>query len=195
MRAALTLAALLSTSPAFAGGVGVLATGGVRTDTVYWYDANDEMAQIRQPQLLVLTGAGGEFLLGDRDDKILGVFRGYWLMVGPETDPAKLTSRTDAEVVANWREEPQHVGMGTVGVQWGFLGDPRKLQLNAVGSAGSGFLTSDHREFVQVELGLGGSYTFARSFQAHLSVVGTGMMRKTPAFGANVYGGIRYLID
>ena len=85
--------------------------------------------------------------------------------------------------------------MGTIGVQWGFLGDPEGLQLNAVGAVGSGFLTTDRQEFFYAELGVGGSYNVNRAMQLYVSVNGNMQFRKSPNFGFQGYGGIRYMFD
>lgn len=44
----LALAGLTYTTDAHAGGVGVLGTVGMRSDTVYFYDSANDMAQYRQ---------------------------------------------------------------------------------------------------------------------------------------------------
>src|SRR5678816_3849010 len=107
--------ALFAASPAFAGGFGLVFTGGANTDQVFYYDQADNMAQHQQDQLLPLMGAGVEFVLGDKDDRIEGVFRGYWQRDMPEKDPAAHAEIAPGDVVSAIREEPRDIGVGTFG--------------------------------------------------------------------------------
>ena len=89
MRSALPLLAALASAPAFAGGVGLIGAGGLYTERVYFYDAAGD--QYKQSQVIGSYGAGIEIALGDRDDRILGISRLYWVQDTPEKDPANST--------------------------------------------------------------------------------------------------------
>src|SRR5262245_8365116 len=65
------LLAAIASAPAHAGGLGIVATGGMHTDRAYYYNAEGE--QGIDNQTLPQAGIGIEGLLGDRDDKILGM--------------------------------------------------------------------------------------------------------------------------
>lgn len=192
----LLAAALAFPAPAFAGGVGLTLSSGITTDTVYFYDASDNMAQYQQSQVIPNFGTGLEFVLGDRDDKITGLFRAFWLQDAAQKDPATTTSLVDpADVVANVREVPNNIGLATFGIQWGFLGKPDKFQLGAVTSLGAGFLTTDHSEFALGEAGLNCTYMFGRSIQAYAEVGAVARYRKVFRPGGQAHLGVRVLFD
>ena len=100
---------LFASSTAWAGGVGIVGTGGMHTETVHFYSSvdaiGDPYANFRdydQYQLSQTLGNGGfgiELMLGDRDDKITGVFRGFYNIDQPQQDPATVTSLVAAEAV------------------------------------------------------------------------------------------------
>jgi hypothetical protein len=195
MRFAITTLGILLSSNAYAGGIGLLATGGMYTETVRFYDSSDEFKQYQQEQTIGTYGTGIEFSLGDRDDKILGLARWYWIQETPQKDPALSTGLVDPDnVVANWRDKTRNVGMFSVGLQWSFW-TKDKLRLNANAMFGSGFLTTDHTEFFIAELGAGASYRFARNIDAHLAVQYAVRNRKGLSHGMNTYAGVRYLFD
>ncbi len=190
--------ALLSclSTPAFAGGIGLMGQGGFRNQTVYFYDSSDNMRQYSLSQALANFGGGLELLIGDRDDRIIGTFKGYYVFESPERDPGTLTSLVEpANVVANWREEPRHIGVIAVGLQVGIIGDPSDKQLVAVADIGSGFLTRDHTEYLQVQVGAGGTIALSREIflfgqaQYHMRAF------KGLTHGASVSVGARYLFD
>lgn len=189
------LVALLATLAAHAGGIGLLGAFGGRTETVYYYDSSENFEQLSKPQLIVGMGAGVEFMLGDRDDRITGLFRAYGLREAPEKDPALTTDRDPGAIVANWREEPKLIGIGTFGVQWGILGDPNEWQFGVVTELGSGFLTPDHTEFLLIQGGPMFHYMIGPSLQLHAEVEYGVRMRKNVQHGAVAYVGARWLFD
>jgi hypothetical protein len=196
MRPAACLLALLASGPAFAGGIGLIATGGFHGEKVYFYDSSAENRQYSIGETIPSLGGGIEVLLGDADDRFTGVMRGYYLMDAPQRDPAELTALVDpADVVGEHREEPRHLGMATVGLQWGFLGDPQGLMAVAVGSFGSGFLTTDHTEFMMLELGGGVSWEFARNLRLYANAEYALRYRKGLSNGMNGYAGVRWFFD
>jgi hypothetical protein len=190
------LLALLVSSPALAGGIGAVATGGFHSERVYFYDSSKEMRQYSLGETLPHFGGGLEVLLGDKDDRFTGVMRAYYLMDTPQQDPAGITQLVEpANVVSEYRTEPRHLGMATVGLQWGFIGDPQGLMAVAVGSFGSGFLTTDHTEFMILELGGGASWEFARDLRLFANVEYALRYRKGMHQGVNAYAGLRWFFD
>ncbi|MFT7520059.1 MAG: hypothetical protein ACI9MC_002203 [Kiritimatiellia bacterium] len=196
MRVALTVLALLVTTNAVAGGVGLLATGGLYNERVYFYDKSDNYRQYQQTQTIGTMGTGLELTLGDRDDRVNGIARAYWQLETPQSDPANLTGLVDpGNVVAAYREEARHIGIFTVGMQIMLLGSPDKFSLNLVGTAGSGFLTEDHTEFLMLELGTGANYRIARNLELNVTAQAHLRYRKWTRMGVTSYAGMRVLFD
>ena len=134
MRLPIALFALTMATDALAGGLGVVATTSLHTETVYFYDGSTspDPSQLQMNQTLPSYGTGLEFVLGDKDDRIVGIFRGYWMQDAAQRDPASLTKTVDPDdVIANYRDTPRNIGMGTVGLQIGFLGRPESFQATA----------------------------------------------------------------
>ncbi len=202
MLALATALLTLATPTAQAGGIGVLATGGFRGETLYFYDRSDDFTKYQIGETIGNFGGGIEVMLGDRDDRIVGHFRGYYMAETPEYNPANVTSLVaPADVVAAWRQDIRHVGMVTVGLQFGLFGDPDRVQLVAVADIGSGFLTNDHSEFLIAEVGPGitigfpGSEGFMRDTQFWANGVFALRQDRGFKYGANVYTGLRYMFD
>jgi hypothetical protein len=194
--AAACLLGLGASFSASAGGVGAVVLGGMHTDTVYFYDSANDYAQYKQTQIAPNMGGGVEVLLGDRDDRITGVFRGYFVQDAAQKDPATLTEIVSPDdVVANVRTIPRNIGVGTFGLEWGFLGSTDSFQLIIVTALGSGFLTTDHSEFMLGELGGGFTYRFGRNLEAYAEVVYQARYRKGFAHGSNGYAGARFRFD
>lgn len=211
-----TLLSLLFTAPASAGGLGVLASAGAHTEELYFYanaDSDDNVyadlrdyEQFRMSQTLSNFGGGVELVLGDRDDKIVGNCRFYWLVDGAQRAPTAdqaynptdggqpRTIPLDNQVVAR-REEARHLGLGMVGLSWGFIGKPDGLMLSAVGHVGSAFITFDHTEFLAADLGPSISYRAARQVQVYGEAQYMMRYRKGFNHSANVLVGARYLFD
>ncbi len=205
--AAALVACTVLPAQAFAGGVGIVATGGMRNDPVYFYDNTDcdasgDCAQYKAQQLRPNVGGGLEFVLGDRDERISGVFRGYWTMEPPQVNPAD-NEPTDVDgnvlapedVTSNVRDTNRHIGLASFGAQWGLVGEPDKFQLTLITTAGAGFLTSDHTEFLFVQAGPGFTYRTSRSTQLFVDLEYMMRFRKGFTHGANAYVGMRYLFD
>jgi len=198
MRALVVLTASLVASPAFAGGVGVIGTGGMMTEPVYFYDKSNQFAQCRDTQLVANYGTGVEFVLGDRDDKIEGVFRGYWNQVAPEKMPSGTTGSCQVasdNVVSAPRTEARNVGVGTFGVQWGIFGKPDKWQVGLVSSLGTGFLTSDRTEYLLAQGGPFATLRFGHDFEGYVELDADAHFRKEWTFGGSGQLGVRYLFD
>lgn len=188
---------LLASSPAFAGGIGLVLTGGATNNTLYFYDRSNDYAQFAQAQTIPNFGGGLEFILGDRDDKITGVFRGFYMQDSPQQNPAngKTFGVAPEDIVSNWREKPRHIGAGTFGISWGILGSPDKAQLTIISAAGSGFLTTDHTEFFMLQAGVGGTFRVTPAVQAFVDVEYGIRWHKEITYGPTGYAGLRYLFD
>ncbi len=143
MRHAVAALALLSSFPAYAGGVGVFVAGGAHTEQM-WYHSNVALDASGQPvrlkdyrdypkyeliETLPHAGAGLEFLLGDRDDRVVGTFRFAYMLDGPQVDPGEVSNEVAQEhVVADWRDTVRHVGVGSIGINIGLLGSPEPVR-------------------------------------------------------------------
>ncbi len=207
MRIVVTTAlGLVLSSPALAGGIGATFTGGARTERVFFYSNADEdgellqeesdFEQFQMQQTLPHLGAGIEFILGDRDDKIVGVTRLYYLVDAPQIDPAEITTQVDSDfVVANIRDEPRNLGYGMVGLSWGIIGDPSNFMFNAVGHVGSAFLTFDRTEHLSFDIGPGVSYKVARQVVVFGDLVYQARFRKEWSHSGNLFVGARYMFD
>lgn len=189
------IALLLLSSTAQAGGVGLYTQGGAYNERLYFHraDPNAEsgVGPIEQDsQLLPMAGAGIEILLGDRDSRIVGISRIYWQMEGPQSTPD-----LPGQIIAQPREDLRHVGVFSVGLQAGLVGNPDKAMLTAVGLIGSGFLTIDHTEYVFGDFGVGGTYRLGRSLELYGNLMGHVRFRKWARGGAVGAAGIRVLFD
>lgn len=183
--------ALLASSPAHAGGIGVTMMGGLHSDRVYSYTYNEDTAQYDQfieNQMNPNYGAGFEFILGDKDNKISGMFRAFPMFDAPLADPEK----GDTFAI---RKVARAIGMMDAGLQFGFLGDPGQIQMTAVGSLGSGFLTTDYTPFIQVQAGVGGTWMAARHVQVAAAITGGARYRRTFYPITSLTLGVRYLFD
>lgn len=188
----LALASLtLYAAPASAGGIGIVTTAGLHGDRVYSYeeDVNGVATQMDpENQLNPNFGGGLEIVLGDKDLKIMGIFRGYYLQDAPEQEPKN-------GPIFNVREIPRDLGVISAGLQWGIIGDPGALQLTAIGTLGAGVFTDDFTQYALAEAGVGGTWMAARRVQVAASVTGGARYRKSFYPTTNAYLGVRYLFD
>ncbi len=184
--------ALFAAAPAHAGGIGLIGTGGMHGDRVYGYTTDPDTGDVKQAppelQLNANYGTGLELTLGDRDNRIVGVFRFWYLQDAPQSPPKV------GDVYAI-RTNSRDIGMFSGGIQWGLVGDPTRLQLTALTLIGSGFLTKDFTEFAIGEAGVGGTFNPNRHMQIFLEATGGIRYRKRvyPTVGATA--GVRYLFD
>lgn len=190
MLSALTI--LLSAPTALAGGFGVLGTGGIHGDRVYVYSENSVgQAEQETPidQLNPNFGGGLEMILGDKDYKINGFLRMYYLADWPVQAPA-------GDYTYNLRTTSvRDIGMAEAGLQFGIWGEPEAFQLCIIGIIGSGLLTNDQTEFMTAEAGFGFTYTMKRNIQLHAEVDGGIRYRKRIYPTVNGTAGVRYLFD
>lgn len=197
---------LLASAPAFAGGVGVMGQVGAHTEKVYFYssrtadgeeileEANYE--QFSQRQALADVGGGLEFLLGDRDDRVKGVFRVYYNLDTAQQDPAETTTVVNSDfVISQPRESARHIGMASVGLDWGVVGNPDSFQAGLSAHIGSGFLTADKTEFFTILVGPTASYRFTRQVSVFADLQYRVRFRKELSNGAGVVLGARYMFD
>jgi hypothetical protein len=187
----LTTSALLVSTPASAGGVGLLVKGGAHVDRVYSYTLNESTAEYDQfieNQFNTNYGTGLEFVLGDKDNKITGVFRGYYMADTPLQNP----SEGDTYAI---RTTTRPIGVIDAGLQFGFLGDPGQIQMTAVTFLGSGFMTEDYTQFIFGEAGIGGTVMVARHMQLVASATGGARYRRRFFPTTSVNLGVRYLFD
>lgn len=190
------LLALVASSDAWAGGLGLFGTGDIRTQHTYYYRNGNSLDQYELTQWILGGGAGFEVILGDKDDRLTGVFRGYWVLEAPEKNPADLNPEIPAnEVTAAVREEPRNVGVAMAGLSWAYWGDPEGFALTAQAMLGSGFLTKDHTEYFQAEIGPGVSWEFAKDFRLFFDANYQFRYRKGTQHGVSAYLGVRYLFD
>jgi hypothetical protein len=193
---AVSLLALATPSDALAGGVGVTMGGGLHQDRAYYYNEDgDQGIDTQYPKNL---GIGAELLLGDRDDRVLGLVRGYVARDGGLQNP---------DPVANGEDPGEYVfpdveaaggsskGAFAVGIQWGLWGDPNGFQLIANSLIGAHFWTVDNLETALFQAGVGVTYTVNERFQFMGSVDATSRFRKHFYWGSDVWVSARYMFD
>jgi hypothetical protein len=193
----LVAAALAIPAPVQAGGIGLLGVAGIHNERAYYYNA--ELVQGIEQQYRPTMGGGIEAVLGDRDDRIHGVARGYYLRDSPQLEP---TPEGLDDPIFDIRDAPMHCGIATVGVLWGILGDPNAFQLHLVTHVGAGIVTvngeteeASSLEFVLAEAGAGAEYRIARDVQLYVDAVFAGRYRKRFYPGANGVIGVRVIFD
>lgn len=202
--------ALLAAAPAWAGGVGVFVHGGAHAEKVFFYSDHsiegaeltntDDYPQFSENQAVLQGGSGLEFLLGDRDDKIQGVFRVYYNVDAPQSEPGPPTGADDPTIEQEWiisahRDKARHVGMASMGLSWGIVGNPNKFQAGVSAHLGSGFLTNDHSEFFNIQLGPMITYRLNRQLTGFADLHATARFRKEFGFGGQAMVGMRYMFD
>ena len=208
MRTLISALCLLLASNAYAGGFGLLFNGGVHTERVFYYSSHQygegepvayespsDYEQYEMIQTLPNLGTGLELVLGDRDDRVVGTFRFFYAMDAAQMNPADEAEIQKVHVVAAHRENSRHMGIGMVGINWGFIGQPSGLMAGATAHVGSGFLTTDHTEFLTWDIGPTVMYKVARSVQIHADALYQGRFRKGYSHGFTGYAGVRYLFD
>ena len=191
------IALLAVPSASFAGGLGIIASSGVQSGKAYYY--NLEGDQGSDVQFRPSTSFGGEAILGDPDDKIIGVVRVYGTWNSPLQNPdiaGDCDGTTDDYVCPDYNSlgiDP--VGAMTIGIQWGLWGDPRGTQFGLSTMLGSAFATPDNLEYFIGEPGAFASYTFAEKYQVYGQANASVRYRKTFTVGGNAYVGVRYMFD
>ncbi|MFT5585074.1 MAG: hypothetical protein ACI9VR_002662 [Cognaticolwellia sp.] len=197
--ASLLAGAALVSTPALAGGVGLIGGGGMGTTPIYAYEDGNSNPYIIN-QLRPRTGFGAQVVLGDRDDRFVGVGRFYWQAQLPQTDvgveDAAAAQGAEGPVQYAINTDTINVGIGTAGIQWGIWGDRTGgLAINALTCIGAGIMTADAREFLVLELGPGVQYSLNKRVQVNAEILYQARYRK--GFDHAVTGtvGARYLFD
>ena len=157
-------ALLLVPTDAFAGGVGVMATGGLHAAKAYYYSPSGQQGIDNQNR--PNFGGGLEVTIGDSDDRINGLMRLYANTDLPTTIPTVSgIDPADAIYPPAHEQDPRVDGVATMGVQWGLYGDPSRAQLIATTLFGSAFATRDNLEYFIGDIGVGGTYTVNSRYQ------------------------------
>ncbi len=195
MRSIVLSALFLAPAPALAGGFGLLVGGGFHADRVYSYtkEANESYTRNDPETQFNMNGGGGfEIVLGDRDNSVLGIFRGTYV-----TDAAQSVPEADdsENTFSNVRTTTRAIGEASAGLQWGVLGESDGKQLTVLTNLGSGLFTTDLTEYVKADVGVGGTWMLTSEVQLQGSVNGGFRYRKAfyPTVDATV--GVRYLFD
>ena len=195
--AAAVLGALaLVPTNAEAGGAGVVLSGGFHQDRAYYY--NEDGDQGIDTQLPMNTAYGGELLLGDRDDRVLGIVRGFVARDAALKNPdPKALGEASGEYTFPDVEAagPTVRGAASVGIQWGLWGDPNGFQLIATSLIGSQFWTIDNLETAVFQAGVGVTYTVNERYQFAASLDATSRFRKRFYWGSDVWLSARYMFD
>ncbi len=192
-----TGAALLPASTAFAGGVGVTMGAGFHQDQAYYY--RDDGEQGIDKQMPSNSGIGVEVMLGDRDDRVLGIVRGYVARDGALTNPDPIALGEDPAYTYIYPDVEaaggRSMGAAAVGIQWGLWGDPTGFQVIANTLIGSQFWTKDNLEAAFFQPGVGVTYTINERFQFMGALEGTARFRKHFRYGADMWVSARYMFD
>ncbi len=216
MRNLVLSTALLLSSPALAGGVGFIGHGGVHGERVYFYSAVDPVSgasyadplnypQFRTTQIIPQFGGGLELILGDRDDRIQGVFRGVYTMDGAQSNPCSTTCTVDsggnrvtldgASVVSAHRSKARHVGLVSMGLNIRLIGESDGFQFGASVHLGSGALTNDHSEYLQFAAGPMVSYRLSRLVFGFADLQYVTRYRRAFQHGVQGVAGVRLMFD
>lgn len=188
------LSAATLSAPAFAGGVGIMGTGGLHEAKAYYYD--DLGRQGIDTQQRPNAGFGGEVLLGDKDDRIQGLMRIYANVDWPTNEPTLSGVDADEAIYpAAHLEAPRVDGTITMGVQWGLWGDPTGFQLTATTLFGSAFITPDNLEHLIAEGGVGATYMMSDRLQLAGTLAFAGRYRKQITISESAFISARYLFD
>ncbi len=188
----LALAGLALPGTAAAGGVGVITNAGMHQARAYYYNAEGDQGIDTQQRLNY--GIGGIAVLGDKDDRIQGVMRVFFLQDQPLAEP-NTGNTADPVYPAEHEQGWKSFAVMTAGIQWGLFGDPTGLQLTLETHAGSGFASPDALEFLLIEVGPGGTWTIADDLQLYGNLAASVRYRKRAYIAENLYVGVRYLFD
>lgn len=186
------LAGLALPSTALAGGVGLLTNAGFHQARAYYYNAEGDQGVDVQQRFNY--GVGGIAVLGDKDDRVQGIMRMYFMQDQPLAEP-NVGDTADAIFPAEHEQDWSSYGVMTAGIQWGLFGDPTALQLTLETHAGSGFASADSLEFLLVEAGPGFTWNVVDNLQAYGSVSASMRYRKRFYLAENMNLGVRYLFD
>jgi len=177
--------------PAFAGGFGLLANGGMHAAPAYYYAPSG--AQGVDNQFRPNVGYGAEILIGDSDDRILGVMRAYINNDWPTTAPN--VTIEDAAIPPADEQDIRFDGIITIGAQWGIWGEPLGFQLIATSMIGCAAATIDNLEYLIAEGGIGVTYNLSEQMQLASTIAVAGRYRKSLSHAESGFVSVRYLFD
>ncbi len=206
---AYALVVLFASAPAYAGGVGPMVMGGFHTEPVAFYSSEIDggegpvipdlgsYEQFLETQIIGNAGGGLELMLGDRDDLIQGVFRGFYMVDLPQHQPDPNNELVDADaLVVAIREDVRHLGLGTVGINFGVArAVQNKLKFSVALHLGAAFATFDQAEFFLGQLGGNLSYLVRRNAEVYVDVSYGLRARKDLSHGLYGAAGVRVLFD
>ena len=177
---------------ALAGGIGVFTQAGVHQGFAYYYDVYE--TQGIDSQFLPHYGIGIEGILGDRDDRLKGIFRISVNQDQPLSDP-DLPAEGDFYFPQESSKGSRNDGLISIGLQWGIWGEPTEFEVVATTLLTSGFWTVDSLEYFVVDLGAGATYSPQENLQFFGIASFSPRYRKQLAFGGQATLGARFLFD
>lgn len=175
-----------------AGGIGLFTQSGLHQSYAYYYDVYE--TQGVDSQFLPHYGVGFEGILGDRDDRLKGIFRISWNQDQPLQDP-----EVPADGVFYFPNEKEKGtrddGLISIGLQWGLWGEPTKFEVVATTLLTSGFWTVDSLEYFLIDVGAGVTYSSQENLQFFGIVSFCPRYRKQFTLGGQATVGARFLFD
>lgn len=190
--ALVALAALLPAT-ANAGGIGLIANGGAHGTQAYYYNRN--LQQGIDNQQRPNFGGGGEVIIGDKDDRVIGLMRMYGNVDFNPTEPTLEGVSASSATFPTYEEATRADLVATMGIQWGLLGEPDGKQLILTTLFGSAFATVDNLEYAIGEVGVGGTMMLNDNFQAFATLNGNVRYRKRISGEGGAYVGVRFMFD
>lgn len=182
---------LASFQSAHAGGVGLYTQAGMHQGFAYYYDVYD--TQGIDSQFLGHYGVGFEGILGDKDDRLKGIFRISWNQDQPLSDPE--TPEGEYYFPTESTKGTRDDGLISIGLQWGLWGEPTEFEIIATTLLTSGFWTADSLEYFVVDLGLGATYSIQENIQLFGVASFSPRYRKKLALASQATLGARFLFD
>jgi hypothetical protein len=189
----------MAPSTADAGSFGLYGQAGMHEGKAYYYRSDGKQGV--DSQFLPDAGTGFEMMLGDKDDRLIGLIRIAWRHDWTVNNPQYTVSNDEdgnpyTYTHPDYESVPaRNDGLITVGLQWGLWGEPTGFQVTALTALTSGFWTVDNLEYFSPEVGAGVTYTIADQIQFHGTLTAAPRYRKQVYLGANTYVGVRYLFD
>ena len=175
-----------------AGGLGLFTQAGLHQGYAYYYDLYG--AQGIDSQYKPHYGVGIEGVLGDKDDRLKGIFRMSWNQDQPLTEP-----QVPAEGEYFYSDEEakgaRNDGLIAIGLQWGIWGEPTGFEVVATTLLTSGFWTVDSLEYFVIDIGAGATYSPQENMQFFGVLSFAPRYRKQFALGGQATVGARVFFD
>ena len=182
---------LASFQSAHAGGVGLFGQAGMHQGFAPYYDVYD--IQELDSQMLAHYGFGFEGILGDKDDRLKGIFRISWNQDQPLSDPDMPVG--DYYFPEESTKGTRDDGLISIGLQWGIWGEPTQFEIIATTLLTSGFWTADSLEYFVVDVGAGATYSVQENIQLFGIASFSPRYRKQLYFAGQATLGARFLFD